>query len=145
MQGYTEAALAVRQFLDWREEWKLAKAVRYVLRRGGWPELFCRPDHLRQIEADSALAAYFASVQEADAWDEEIARVRRRQMDHRRARQQHSDHGDAGASALSASAIMALLPTWREWGSLLLAFEGAIPSLHSDRKPEENCANGAVS
>lgn len=74
-QGYTEAALAVRQFLDWQEEWQLAKAVHYVLRRGVWPERSCRPDHLRRIEADLALAAYFASVQEADAWDDDVARA----------------------------------------------------------------------
>lgn len=127
MQGYTEAALAVRQFLDWREEWKLAKAVRFVLRRGRWPEHSCRPDHLRRIADAPSLAAYLRSVQEADAWDEEIARVRRCQMDRRRARQRHGDNSDAGGGELSATAIMDLLPTWREWGNLLVAAERSIP------------------
>ncbi|MBI2236110.1 MAG: hypothetical protein HYU60_04005 [Magnetospirillum sp.] len=130
MQGYTEAVLAVRQFLDWQEEWKLAKAVRYLLRRGGWPAHSCRPDHLHRIREDRALSAYFASVREADVWDEEISRVRRRQMECRRARKWGGDRSDAGGGELSATAVMDLLPTWRGWGALLLAAERhADPSL----------------
>lgn len=111
-------------------DWKLAQAIRYVLRRGGWPERSCRPDHLRRIASDRALAAYLESVHEADAWDEEISRVRRRQMERRRARKWAGDGSDAGGGELSATAVQDLLPTWRGWGNLLLAAERhAKPSL----------------
>lgn len=100
------------------EEWVLAEAVRYLLRRGGWPARTCRPDHLRRIEADTPLAAYLRAVQQADSWDEEIARVRHRQMERRRQRRMNEE--SAEGAGLSISAVLDLIPTWRDWGRLLL-------------------------
>lgn len=103
------------------DDWAIAVAVRYLLRRGGWPEHSCRPDHLRRIAADRPLAAYLRSVQQGDVWDEEIARVRHHQMERRRERRRAGESAESAEDGgISVTAVMDLLPAWREWGNLLL-------------------------
>lgn len=94
-----------------KSEMALARAVRRLLLSHGR----CHPEHRRKVGLDQDLAAYLRSVEEADAWREEVLRVRIRQAAKRRQR------GDppAPGTGMSLVVIMEYLPLWRSWGMLI--------------------------
>lgn len=71
------------------------------------------PGKRNLLLADKALGAYFASVVEADGWNEERVRVGTCQ-----------EAGDP----MNVRAIAAMLPTWRHWGRMLMD-AGQVPDL----------------
>ncbi|CAO3455478.1 hypothetical protein [Azospirillum argentinense] len=114
-----------RAFREWREDQRdreLARAVRSLLRQHfgkepGW----CTAAVREVIETDEELTAYLRSVavEGDDAWEQEVERVRRQQMRRwRAARREGRNHQAAPGPSLIA--IMDLLPTWREWGRMLI-------------------------
>lgn len=99
-----------------KSEWEAARAVRrYLLSEGR-----CRPDYHRAITLDADLAAYLASVADADCWKEEVLRIRLRQAEKRRQR------GDppAPGTGMSLVVVMEYLPLWRTWGRMIRQAEG---------------------
>lgn len=93
----------------------MAYAVASLLRNTpNKPRGTLHPAYKRRLEADTDLWAYWSSVIEADAWDEERDRLARRQR-------------EAAASPLPSErlesqgiyAIIGLLPYWRSVGRML--------------------------
>lgn len=117
-------AAEIRAWLRLRRDLDTARAVRQMLNTGGQ----CLAHRRKHIDADPALAAFFSSVADADAWREEIDRVRIRQA--RNARHRRPDPLP-GAPGLSLAVIVALLPTWRAWGQMVLDAEASAEA----RKP----------
>lgn len=101
---------------------RLARAVRELFRDGFRSRRgMCRPHARRVIDSDPELSAFLASVERGgdDAWEEEYSRIRRRQRQQREELGLRDD-GLGGTPSLSSTAIIALLPTWRAWGRMLL-------------------------
>ncbi|WP_395452495.1 hypothetical protein ACHMW5_04195 [Azospirillum melinis] len=128
-----------RAFREWREEQRdreLARAVRSLLREhygksAGW----CTAAVREAIEADEELTAYLRSVavEGDDAWEEEVERVRRQQMRRWRTARREGRKPQA-APGPSLMAILDLLPTWREWGRMLIdAGQAPQPPLHPNQ------------
>lgn len=126
-------------FRTWREEQRdreLARAVRSLLREHygkapGW----CTRAVREVVETDEELTAYLRSVavEGDDAWEEEVERVRRQQMRRWRAARREGRKSQA-APGPSVMAILDLLPTWREWGRLLIdAGQAPQPQQYPDR------------
>lgn len=110
---------------------RFAEALRNLLRANwvkqpGW----CRQSTVDSIEEDPEITAFFrcVAVEGADAWREEVARVRRRQARRRRWRERLTGQPIEATPELSVVAIQDLLPIWREWGRALLD-AGAAPGM----------------
>lgn len=76
------------------------------------------------LAEDAALLAYFQSVHEANAWQEERIRIGRQFA---RTRVGYTDP-IPGHPVNRLSAVRRLLPSWRYWGHLLLAAATEPPS-----------------
>lgn len=115
----------------WRRDQRdrrLADALRRLLHSNrAKPTGWCRQSTVDTIEEDPELTAFFRSVAVAgpDAWQEEVARVRRRQTRRRRWRERLTGRAVEATSELSVVAIQDLLPIWREWGRALLDADAA--------------------
>lgn len=118
----------------WRQDQRdrrLAEAVRRLLRSNrakapGW----CPQKVIDTIGEDRELTAYFRSVavEGEDAWQEEVQRLRRHQARRRRWLERRTGYRIEGTAELSVIAITDLLPTWREWGRMLID-AGAAPGM----------------
>lgn len=99
-----------------KEDQRLARAISSLMSHyPSKPRGTLRPPHRQRLLADRDLCAYWASVIIADAWDEEFARLARRQRE------------AAGAllpierlDSIGLFAIVGLLPYWRSVGRTML-------------------------
>lgn len=126
--AYTDIVEAIRRRYGslgaWREagfgfapeEKKMAYVISSLIRdTPNKPRGTLHPAYQRRLEADRDLWAYWSSVIQADAWDEERDRLARRQR-------------EAAASPLPSErlesmniyAILGLLPYWRSLGRTLI-------------------------
>jgi|GEM_PF-4777863 len=98
------------------EEKKMAYIISSLLRdTPNKPRGSLHPAHQQRLEADHDLWAYWSSVIEADAWDEERARLNRRQRE-----AAASPLPSERLESLDIYAIIGLLPYWRSLGRMLI-------------------------
>ena len=102
-----------------KSELELARAIRSLFRSGPTKGIgTCTRYRKWLIEADPELSAFFQLIAVNDGWEDEAARIRQR---HAKIMKQSGPYPkDVPAPPpISMSAILELMPVWKEWGGAI--------------------------